>query len=200
MHAGGGYKKRPIIECLFLLLFFSADAEEPVWIESSTSCMIRLQQNIRRQQFSAVTFIRIKINYTVSNMKPNILFAVADDASYFSACGHRFLNTPAFDRVAREGILFTGAWKWSQQTQNALHPGQGFWPAGTLGKTGSAVCAGTTGPKNLRCIRTCWNTPDITSDLPENPGQYAQYPGGYGWAWKHPGCGNFRQRCPLSPG
>ena len=42
-------------------------------------------------------------------MKPNILFAVADDASHFSAYGHEFLNTPAFDRAAREGILFTGA-------------------------------------------------------------------------------------------
>jgi arylsulfatase A-like enzyme len=36
----------------------------------------------------------------------NILFALADDASHFSAYGHRFVNTPHFDRVARNGILF----------------------------------------------------------------------------------------------
>lgn len=41
--------------------------------------------------------------------RPNILFAIADDASHFSAYGHRFVDTPAFDRVAREGVLFANA-------------------------------------------------------------------------------------------
>ena len=40
------------------------------------------------------------------NKRPNILFALADDASHFSAYGHTFVNTPHFDRVANEGILF----------------------------------------------------------------------------------------------
>jgi N-sulfoglucosamine sulfohydrolase len=43
------------------------------------------------------------------NQRPNILFAVADDASHMSAYGHRFLHTPHFDRVAREGVLFNQA-------------------------------------------------------------------------------------------
>lgn len=43
------------------------------------------------------------------NKRPNILFAIADDASHMSAYGHKFLSTPYFDRVAREGILFTHA-------------------------------------------------------------------------------------------
>ena len=40
--------------------------------------------------------------------RPNILFCIADDATYvhFSAYGCRWTHTPAFDRVAREGILF----------------------------------------------------------------------------------------------
>ncbi len=40
--------------------------------------------------------------------RPNILFAIADDAGwqYFSAYGCRFARTPGFDRVAREGALF----------------------------------------------------------------------------------------------
>lgn len=44
--------------------------------------------------------------------RPNILFAIADDASFphMSAYGTEWVNTPAFDRVAREGLLFTRAY------------------------------------------------------------------------------------------
>jgi len=44
--------------------------------------------------------------------KPNILFCIADDASFphFSAVGCRWVNTPGFDRMAREGILFTNCY------------------------------------------------------------------------------------------
>lgn len=40
--------------------------------------------------------------------RPNILFFLLDDASYqhFSANGCKWINTPSFDRVAKEGILF----------------------------------------------------------------------------------------------
>ncbi|MFT4565844.1 MAG: N-sulfoglucosamine sulfohydrolase [Saprospiraceae bacterium] len=43
---------------------------------------------------------------------PNILFAIADDASWkhFGAYGCNWVNTPAFDRVAREGLLFAKAY------------------------------------------------------------------------------------------
>lgn len=43
--------------------------------------------------------------------RPNILFAIADDWSFghAGAYGCRWVNTPAMDRVAREGILFTQA-------------------------------------------------------------------------------------------
>ncbi|RMD60920.1 heparan N-sulfatase, partial [Candidatus Parcubacteria bacterium] len=43
---------------------------------------------------------------------PNILFAIADDASYpfTGAYGCRWIKTPGFDRVAREGLLFTHAY------------------------------------------------------------------------------------------
>ncbi|WP_205857149.1 sulfatase [Phytoactinopolyspora endophytica] len=40
---------------------------------------------------------------------PNILFAIADDASHMSAYGHRFVRTPNFDQVAEHGVLFTNA-------------------------------------------------------------------------------------------
>ncbi|MEO0452724.1 MAG: sulfatase [Verrucomicrobiota bacterium] len=39
--------------------------------------------------------------------RPNILFAIADDMSHASAYGYQFLDTPNFDRLADEGILFT---------------------------------------------------------------------------------------------
>ncbi len=44
--------------------------------------------------------------------RPNILFALADDWSYphASAYGCRWVKTPAFDRVAEQGILFTHAY------------------------------------------------------------------------------------------
>ncbi len=46
--------------------------------------------------------------------RPNILFCIADDASreYMSAYGfkNKWLNTPSFDRVAKEGVLFTNAY------------------------------------------------------------------------------------------
>ena len=43
--------------------------------------------------------------------RPNILFAIADDWGYghASAYGCKWINTPAFDRVAKEGVLFTHA-------------------------------------------------------------------------------------------
>ena len=43
--------------------------------------------------------------------RPNILFCISDDQSWphASAYGCQWVNTPAFDRVAREGILFNNA-------------------------------------------------------------------------------------------
>jgi N-sulfoglucosamine sulfohydrolase len=47
-----------------------------------------------------------------SVVKPNILFAIADDWSYphAGAYGCQWVKTPAFDRVAREGLLFANAY------------------------------------------------------------------------------------------
>lgn len=42
-------------------------------------------------------------------MRPNILFAIADDASHMGAYGHAFVRTPNFDRVAADGVLFHNA-------------------------------------------------------------------------------------------
>lgn len=43
--------------------------------------------------------------------RPNILFALADDAGmHFGAYGCPWISTPAFDRVAADGVLFTDAY------------------------------------------------------------------------------------------
>ncbi|WKN41103.1 sulfatase family protein [Tunicatimonas pelagia] len=44
--------------------------------------------------------------------RPNILFAIADDASFphMGAYGCTWVNTPGFDRVAENGLLFTNAY------------------------------------------------------------------------------------------
>jgi len=46
------------------------------------------------------------------NDRPNILIAIGDDISFphMSAYGCTFVKTPGFDRVAREGILFSNAY------------------------------------------------------------------------------------------
>jgi N-sulfoglucosamine sulfohydrolase len=43
--------------------------------------------------------------------RPNILIAISDDQSYphASVYGSKMVNTPAFDRIAKEGILFNNA-------------------------------------------------------------------------------------------
>jgi arylsulfatase A-like enzyme len=45
-------------------------------------------------------------------VRPNILFAIADDASFphMGAYGTPWIKTPAFDRVAKEGLLFMNAY------------------------------------------------------------------------------------------
>lgn len=49
---------------------------------------------------------------SVAAKKPNLLFAIADDWSFphASVYGTKGVNTPAFDRVANEGCLFTHAY------------------------------------------------------------------------------------------
>jgi arylsulfatase A-like enzyme len=49
---------------------------------------------------------------SVAQERPNILFCIADDASYphMGAYGCKWVKSPGFDRVARDGLLFTRAY------------------------------------------------------------------------------------------
>ncbi|WP_372651300.1 sulfatase [Draconibacterium sp.] len=107
--------------------------------------------------------------------RPNILFAIADDASWkhFGAYGCSWVNTPAFDRVAEHGILFTHAY------------------------TPNAKCA-----PSRSCIltgRNSWQLEDAANHFPYFPAKFKTYAevlgeNGYwvgsvakGWAPGNPG-------------
>lgn len=64
--------------------------------------------------------------------RPNILFAISDDQSFghTSFSGSNFVNTPAFDRVAAEGIHFANAFAGSPgcaPSRSALVTGRYHW-------------------------------------------------------------------------
>lgn len=60
--------------------------------------------------FSALLFLLALTTHAAE--RPNILFIIADDASRssFGAYGETYVRTPNFDRIAREGVLFTNAY------------------------------------------------------------------------------------------
>ncbi len=64
--------------------------------------------------------------------RPNILFAIADDQAwpYSGAYGCKIVNTPAFDRVAGEGVLFNNAYCPAPQcapSRASLLTGRNIW-------------------------------------------------------------------------
>ena len=71
--------------------------------------------------------------------RPNILFCLSDDQSYphASAYGEPVIQTPAFDRVAREGVLFTQAYCAAPSctpSRSAILTGQDIWRVGEGGQ------------------------------------------------------------------
>ena len=75
-----------------------------------------LLQNRTPMKKTNVYILWISIILTTCNSidekKPNILFVISDDQSYphTSIYGTEWINTPGFDRVAQEGLLFTQAY------------------------------------------------------------------------------------------
>lgn len=66
----------------------------------------------RMKFIGLATLLLISIITSAENKQPNILFCIADDASYpfMGAYGCSWVKTPAFDEVARNGILFHNAY------------------------------------------------------------------------------------------
>jgi len=68
----------------------------------------------------------------IAQDRPNILFCISDDQSYAhtGANGDPVVNTPAFDRVAREGLRFTHAFcdaPTCGPSRSAILTGQAIW-------------------------------------------------------------------------
>ena len=79
----------------------------------------------------------------MADQRPNILFCISDDQSYAhtGANGDPVVKTPAFDRVAKEGIRFTHAFcdaPTCGPSRSAILTGQPIWrleEAGNLWST-----------------------------------------------------------------
>src|SRR5688500_6099889 len=61
--------------------------------------------------FVVLALVLIARIHAAPAARPNILFVISDDQSFphASAYGTKWVKTPAFDRIAREGLLFTRA-------------------------------------------------------------------------------------------
>ena len=79
--------------------------------------------------------------------RPNILLCLADDQSYphASAYGEPVIKTPVFDRIAREGVLFTHAYCAAPSctpSRSAILTGQDIWRLGEGGQLFGTLPAG----------------------------------------------------------
>ena len=77
-------------------------------------------------------FLLLSVESGFADQPPNILFAISDDQSWFScgAYGDPVTRTPAFDRIAREGALFTHAFCGSPScapSRSSLLTGRNIW-------------------------------------------------------------------------
>ena len=82
----------------------------------------------------------------VANSRPNILFCISDDQSYAhaSANGDPVVKTPAFDRIAREGLRFTHAFcdaPTCGPSRSAILTGQEIWRLEEAGNIHSTLPA-----------------------------------------------------------
>ncbi|MCK4617033.1 MAG: sulfatase-like hydrolase/transferase, partial [Pirellulales bacterium] len=78
--------------------------------------------------------------------RPNILFCISDDQSYAhtGANGDPVVQTPAFDRVAREGLRFTHAFcdaPTCGPSRSAILTGQPIWRLEEAGNIHSTLPA-----------------------------------------------------------
>ncbi|MEM9143984.1 MAG: sulfatase [Bacteroidota bacterium] len=113
---------------------------------------------------------------------PNILFCIADDASFphMGAYGTSWVNTPGFDRVAREGLLFTRA----------------YTPNAKCAPSRSAILTGRNSWQLEEAANHSGNFPEKFSTFMEVLGNHGYLTGctGKGWAPGVPGTRNGKPR------
>lgn len=96
--------------------------------------------------FIAVAFMMTGCSTDINkneSERPNILFAISDDQSFAhtSFLGCKFVNTPAFDRIALEGIYFSNCYVPSPgcaPSRSALVTGRHHWQNEQSGQHGSS--------------------------------------------------------------
>ena len=102
------------------------------------------------RQFRLLLSTSLLLSVIVTNIqagdRPNILLAISDDQSWphTSAYGAGFVNTPAFDRVAEEGVLFHNAFAPAPQcspTRASILTGRNPWQNGDAAVHGSSIPA-----------------------------------------------------------
>ena len=121
-----------------------------------------------------------------ADQRPNILVAISDDQSYphASAYGYEAISTPSFDRVARMGLLFQGAFTPApgcSPMRAAFLTGRNIWQIEQAGTHASSF------PRKY----------EVYQDRLEQAGYFVGYTG-KGWGpgnWEDSG----RERNPAGP-
>ncbi|MGD9265512.1 MAG: sulfatase-like hydrolase/transferase, partial [Lysobacterales bacterium] len=64
---------------------------------------------MRRLTALSLATVALMCTTAVAGQRPNFVFIISDDQSWphASAYGDEVVKTPAFDRIAEEGVLFT---------------------------------------------------------------------------------------------
>lgn len=81
------------------------------WVWIGCSCLVATAQTPLEQPAAKLSLAQTATERPVGQ-RPNILVCMADDASwpYLGAYGCSWVETPNFDRVARDGLLFDNAY------------------------------------------------------------------------------------------
>ncbi len=82
--------------------------------------------------FFVLTLVSCSEKKVEVDKRPNILFCIADDASFphMGAYGTNWIKTPAFDKVAKEGLLFMNAYTPNAKcapSRSAILTGRNSW-------------------------------------------------------------------------
>jgi N-sulfoglucosamine sulfohydrolase len=129
---------KQIMVCLLLVLTMGAGSHpDSNRTETDKDPAITDQRN----DYSVVAFTSVPVA-----KRPNILFCISDDQSYAhtGANGEPQVKTPAFDRIAREGIRFTGAFcdaPTCGPSRSAILTGQHIWRLEEAGNIHSTLPA-----------------------------------------------------------
>ena len=132
----------------------------PTRSRSNPTSTRALKASSAMKRFLPQALLVLLLGPLASAKQPNILFCISDDQSYAhtGANGDPVIKTPAFDRVAREGIRFTHAFcdaPTCGPSRSAILTGQHIWRLEEAGNIHSTC------PRNLLPTPRSWPSPGI---------------------------------------